>query len=89
MNNMEIYEYAQSVPDYAKKPISGGRLNGKTDIRPQWRTQVLTESAFSIIGNAVRGDYDNISLVYRIEDNTAVPYWKLLQGDGKSYIKGR
>lgn len=43
MNNMEIYEYARSVPDYAKKPISGGRLNGKTDIRPQWRTQVLTE----------------------------------------------
>lgn len=43
MNNMEIYEYAMSVPDYAKKPISGGRLSGKTDIRPQWRTQVLTE----------------------------------------------
>lgn len=43
MNNMEIYGYARSVPDYAKKPISGGRLNGKTDIRPQWRTQVLTE----------------------------------------------
>ena len=42
-NNMEIYEYAKSGPDYAKKPISGGRLNGKTDIRPQWRTQVLTE----------------------------------------------
>ncbi|MBQ4384023.1 MAG: hypothetical protein II795_06050, partial [Firmicutes bacterium] len=54
-----------------------------------YRTQILTESAFSIIGRMVRGHYDNISLVYRIEDGTAVPYWELLQGDVKSYIKGR
>lgn len=54
-----------------------------------YRTQVLTESAFSIIGGMPRGNYDNINLVYRIEDGTAVPYWELLQGDVKSYIKGR
>lgn len=43
MNNMELYENFRSVPDWAKKPISGGRMNGKTDISPMWRIQVLTE----------------------------------------------
>jgi hypothetical protein len=54
-----------------------------------YRTQVLTESAFSIIGGMPRGNYDSIRLVYRMENSTAVPYWELLQGDDKSYIKGR
>lgn len=43
MNNMELFENFRSVPDWAKKPISGGRMNGKTDISPMWRIQVLTE----------------------------------------------
>lgn len=43
MNNMELYEHFRSVPDWAKKPISGGRMNGKTDISPMWRIQALTE----------------------------------------------
>jgi len=30
-------------PEDAMKPISGGRLNGMTDINPQWRIQALTE----------------------------------------------
>jgi len=43
VNNMELFENFRSVPDWAKKPISGGRMNGKTDISPMWRIQVLTE----------------------------------------------
>ena len=41
--NMEIYEAVRSVPKEAKKPISGGRLKGMTDINPMWRIKTLTE----------------------------------------------
>ena len=43
MNNMEIYELAKNVPDYAKKEITSGRMKGKTDISPMWRIERLTE----------------------------------------------
>lgn len=43
INNMEIFEYARSVPDSAKKQISDGRMKGKTDISPMWRIEKLTE----------------------------------------------
>lgn len=41
--NMKIYDAARTVPETAKKKISGGRLNGKTDINPMWRIKILTE----------------------------------------------
>lgn len=44
MNNLEIYEACRAVPNEAKKPITGGRLNGKTDINPMWRIKKLTET---------------------------------------------
>lgn len=43
MSNMLIYDAVRNVPDNAKKPITGGRLNGKTDINPMWRIKALTE----------------------------------------------
>lgn len=43
MDNLEIYDKVRAVPDNAKKPIQGGRLNGKTDINPMWRIKTLTE----------------------------------------------
>ncbi len=43
MENMAIYNAVRSVPDNAKKPISAGRLRGKTDINPMWRIKSLTE----------------------------------------------
>lgn len=43
MNNLFYYDQAREVPDNAKKPIQGGRLNGKTDINPMWRIKKLTE----------------------------------------------
>ena len=43
MDNLYIYNVVRTVPENAKKPIKGGRLNGKTDINPMWRIRTLTE----------------------------------------------
>lgn len=44
MSNLDLYEKLRSVPAEAKKTITGGRLNGKTDINPMWRIKALTEA---------------------------------------------
>jgi hypothetical protein len=41
--NLRYYNDCCKVPDEAKKPITGGRLNGKTDINAMWRIKKLTE----------------------------------------------
>ena len=43
MNNLELYDAVRAVPEEAKKRITGGRLNGMTDINPMWRIKTLTE----------------------------------------------
>ncbi len=43
MENMKFYEMGRSVPPEAMKKITGGRLNGMTDINPMWRIKKLTE----------------------------------------------
>ena len=43
MGNLDIYEECRMVPENAQKPISAGRLKGKTDINPMWRIKKLTE----------------------------------------------
>lgn len=40
---MRIYNNMKKVPEEARKPITGGRLAGMTDIKPMWRIQKLTE----------------------------------------------
>ncbi len=42
--NLELYNRFREVPNDAKKEITGGRLNGKTDINPMWRIKCLTEA---------------------------------------------
>lgn len=49
MGNLDLYEKVREVPDNAKKAISGGRLNGMTDINPMWRIKTLTEQ-FGVCG---------------------------------------
>lgn len=49
MDNLDIYNQVRTVPDEAQKKITGGRLNGMTDIKPMWRIQKLTE-LFGICG---------------------------------------
>lgn len=44
MENLKLYERLRAVPAEAKKVITGGRLNGKTDINPMWRIKALTEA---------------------------------------------
>ena len=43
MGNMDIYNAVSAVPDSAQKRITGGRLNGMTDINPMWRIRELTK----------------------------------------------
>lgn len=43
MDKMSIYNSAREVPKEAQKTITGGRLNGMTDISPMWRVKKLTE----------------------------------------------
>ena len=49
MEKLEIYNQLKAVPENAKKTITGGRLNGMTDIKPMWRIEKLTE-VFGICG---------------------------------------
>lgn len=44
MSNLALYDKLRAVPAEAKKTITGGRLNGKTDINPMWRIKALTEA---------------------------------------------
>jgi hypothetical protein len=48
-NNRQFWDAMSRPPAEALKRISGGRLNGMTDIKPQWRYQVMTET-FGPIG---------------------------------------
>ena len=41
--NLEIYNRVAAVPQEAQKKITGGRLNGMTNISPMWRIKKLTE----------------------------------------------
>ena len=42
MGTLDLYNRVRVVPEEAKKPIKGGRLDGMTDINPMWRIKVLT-----------------------------------------------
>lgn len=43
MDNMQIYNMSREVPKEALRPITSGRLKGKSDINPVWRIAKLTE----------------------------------------------
>lgn len=49
VDKLSIYNAVKEVPEKAKKPIKGGRLNGYTDINPMWRIKTLTEQ-FGVCG---------------------------------------
>lgn len=49
MSNTVIWDSLKTPPQEALKTIKGGRLNGMTDISPQWRYRVMTEQ-FGPIG---------------------------------------
>jgi len=41
--SLEIWNKLSRPPKEALKQITGGRLNGKSDINPQWRMKAMTE----------------------------------------------
>lgn len=43
-DNLSLWEQFRNCPKTAQKPITGGRLRGKTDISPIWRMKTLTEA---------------------------------------------
>jgi hypothetical protein len=47
--NLTLYNQVRIVPSEAQKTITGGRLNGFTDINPMWRIKTLTEQ-FGVAG---------------------------------------
>lgn len=55
MDNLTIYDQVKEVPKEAQKKITGGRLNGMTDIKPMWRIEKLTE----VFGPVGLGWYTN------------------------------
>lgn len=42
-DNLKIYNAVKKVPKEAQRPITGGRLKGKTEINPMWRIKALTD----------------------------------------------
>ena len=43
MDNMRIFHAFEHTPKEAKKQITGGRLNGMTDVNPMFRIKMLTD----------------------------------------------
>ena len=52
---IEVYDALKTPDKRALKTIAGGRLKGMTDIKPQWRTQRMTE-VFGLCGFGWRYD---------------------------------
>ena len=48
-NTMIFWDKMRRPPENALRPITGGRLKGKTDISPQWRFEIMTE-VFGVCG---------------------------------------
>ena len=62
MENMEVYNKVKSVPEEAKKKITGGRLSGMTDIKPMWRIEKLTE-VFGMCGIGWKAPITNKEII--------------------------
>lgn len=61
-NNLVVYKQLEKVPQEAQKKITGGRLNGMTDIKPMWRIEKLTE-VFGPVGIGWYTDTINKELI--------------------------
>lgn len=60
--NLKIYNQLRNVPDEAQKKITGGRLNGMTDIKPMWRIEKLTE-VFGMCGFGWKAPIKNKEII--------------------------
>ena len=85
---IKIYESLSAPPKEVLKEIVGGRLKGMTDVKPQWRIKVLTET-FGLCGigwkytvdrqwteqgaNGEMFAFVNISLYVKIDEKWSEP----------------
>lgn len=60
--NLKIYNQLRNVPKEAQKKITGGRLNGMTDIKPMWRIEKLTE-VFGMCGFGWKAPIKNKEII--------------------------
>ena len=60
--NLKIYNQLREVPPEAQKKITGGRLNGMTDIKPMWRIEKLTET-FGMCGVGWKAPIKNKEII--------------------------
>lgn len=60
--NLKIYNQLRTVPKEAQKKITGGRLNGMTDIKPMWRIEKLTE-VFGMCGIGWKAPIKNKEII--------------------------
>jgi len=65
-DNMDYYNKLKSVPPTCLKTIQAGRLKGMSDIKPQWRVQVLTE-VFGMCG--IGWKYEIVSVNFSEKDS--------------------
>ena len=70
MDNLKIYNALKQPPKEALRQIQGGRLQGKTDINPQWRYKAMTEQ-FGVVG--IGWKYETVKL------------WNEPAGDGQIF----
>ncbi|MBR1576866.1 MAG: hypothetical protein IJ654_10540 [Bacteroidales bacterium] len=84
VTGMEIYNALAKVPAEATRKITGGRLNGFTDINPMWRIQKLTETfgpcgigwyteivdRWTTEGNGEISAHVRIKLYYRVDSSS-------------------
>lgn len=59
---MDIYKQLSEPPDTALKKIKGGKLNGFTDINPQWRIKAMTE-VFGLCGKGWKYEPADIQII--------------------------
>jgi hypothetical protein len=67
MSHMEIWNKLCRPPEGALKRIKGGRLNGMTDINPQWRYEAMTEH-FGPVGVGWKFSVDRLWLEDKVMD---------------------
>jgi hypothetical protein len=58
-NNLRVWRAVARPPVTALKTIKGGRLQGMTDVNPQWRYQAMTEQ-FGPIGDGWKYEIDKL-----------------------------
>jgi hypothetical protein len=59
VGNLDTWERISRPPASALKQITGGRLNGKSDINPQWRMKAMTEE-FGRVGEGWKYSIDKL-----------------------------